>query len=76
MSKIEVGNFVTYKKLLMAVVAINEEKNKVYALCYENHKMATFDMDDKNVTIVKSGGCPRLVKGIYDLMKQFQMFGE
>lgn len=76
MNKLEIGNFIRYKTLLMAVVAINEKKNKAYALCFDNHLMATFALDDTNVRIVKTEGCPRIVQGIYDLMKQHLMFGE
>lgn len=67
----EVGNFITYKKMLMAVVAINPETNKLSALCYKNHKLATIDMSDKGIKIVKEEGCPRLIRGVYDLMKQY-----
>lgn len=66
---IEIGNFVAYKGFLMAVVAVNEPKDKGYALCYENHLLATFPLHDKEVKVVKTDGCPKLVKHIYDLMK-------
>lgn len=68
---IEVGNFITYKQLHMAVVAVNEDKGKIYALCYENHKLATFDIDDPNAIVVKDKGCPSLVRAIYDDMSRF-----
>jgi len=69
---VEVGNFVEYKGFLMAVVAINEEKGKAYGLCYENHLLATFPLGDKDIKIVKDEGSPRLIKGIYDLMKNYK----
>lgn len=66
---VEVGNFVEYQGYLIAVVAINEKKKKAYGLCYENHLLATFPLDDKGIEVVKQDGCPKLVKHIYDLMK-------
>lgn len=69
---VEVGNFVEYKGFLMAVVAVNPEKDKGYALCYDNHLLATFPLRDKDIKIVKAEGSPRLIKGIYDLMKNYK----
>lgn len=67
--KIEVGDFIEYKEHLMAVVAINEDKNHMYALCNENHKMARFDADKtEGIKIVKKSGCKSLIRGIYDDM--------
>lgn len=69
---VEVGSFIECKNFLMAVVAINEPKGKGYALCYENHLLATFPLHDKDVKVVKQEGSPRLIRGIYDLMKQYK----
>lgn len=68
---IEVGSFIEYKNYLMAVVAVNKTKNKGYALCYENHLLATFPLDDKEIKVVKQEAFPRLLRGIYDLMKNY-----
>lgn len=65
---INVGDFITYKNLHMAIVAINEEKNKLYALCLENHKLATFETGDQNAKLFYKGGCDSIVKAIYDDM--------
>lgn len=65
MNEINVGDFITYKNLHMAIVAINEDKNKVYALCYENHKLATFEIGDPNAKLFYKGGCKSLVAAIY-----------
>ena len=72
---IEVGNFIIYKNFLMAIVAINPSKNKAYALCKDNHLMATFPLDDPNVKIVKEKGCKSLVAAVYDDMEIFQRQG-
>ena len=72
---VEVGNIIEYQDFLMAVVAVNEKKNKGYALCYENHLLATFPLDDKGIKVVLTDGCPKLVNGIYNMMKYYKEFG-
>lgn len=64
--KIEVGDFITYRNLLMAIVAINDET--VYALCNDNHKMAKFNLDDSKVEIKKKAACKHIVQAFYDDM--------
>lgn len=66
MDKLEVGDFITYKGMHMAIVAENTDKNKLYALCFENHKLATFEIGDSNAKLWKHKGCKSLVKAIYD----------
>lgn len=65
MEKLTVGDFITYKGMHMAIVAENTDKNKLYALCYENHKLATFEIGDNNAKLWYPKGCPTLVKSIY-----------
>ena len=59
----KVGDFIKYRNFHMAVVAINEDSNKVYALCYENHKMAIIDLSE-DVEVMENG-CSALVRSIY-----------
>lgn len=68
MNEINVGDFITYKNMHMAVVAENLDKNKLYALCLENHKLATFEIGDENAKVFYRGGCDSIVKAIYDDM--------
>ena len=76
MDELHVGDFIVYQgKYHMAIVAANEEKHKLYALCLENHKLATFDMDDNNAKLWRNKGCNSLVKAIYDDMDYKLKYG-
>ena len=65
MNEMSVGDFITYKNMHMAIVAENLDKNKLYALCLENHKLATFEIGDSNAKLFYKGGCKSLVAAIY-----------
>ena len=66
---VEVGDFVTYKDHLMAVIAFHEDQDKVYALCQENHKVVKFERSNPDVKIVKKKGCKAIVAAIYSDME-------
>ena len=75
MDKLEVGDFITYKGLHMAIVAENTDKNKLYALCFENHKLATFEIGDSNAKLWITSQCKSLVKAVYDQMDYRLKYG-
>lgn len=65
---LEVGDFVTYKGLYMAIMAINPKTNKISALCTDNGLMANFEIGDPQAKLFCKGGCKSLIKGIIETM--------
>lgn len=65
---LEVGDFIIYKGLYMAIMAINPKTHKISALCTDNGLMANFEIGDPQAKLFCKGGCKNLIKGIIETM--------
>lgn len=65
--EIEIGDFISYKDIMMAVIDINEEE--AYVLCNNDHKCKKISKDKyTKLKIVKKAGCKAIIRAFFDDM--------
>ena len=70
MDKLAVGDFITYDKYYMAILSI--QNGKIYTLCTDNEKIASFPEDDPKAKLFRKGGCKSLVRSVKDDMNYWK----
>ena len=73
MDKLAVGDFITYDKYYMAILSI--QNGKIYALCTDNEKIASFPENDPKAELFHKGGCKGVVGSIQRDMDYWRRFG-